>query len=210
MEKNEDLKELVMTDICPYYIIEKTNKWIGDDEVKTANIFIEKNTTIPTKVTYSSKYYSGIRTVVLYQSEDKHGINSTKIGECKCIIPELKEIGTVMNQTLSYDINGIIRYEAHIPSVNKTYRATISSNGMEVDEDDFVEVMDVNVSTGENEANNLLIAIADNLYAELIGEDRNLVANAIEEFESAIKINKKTIIKNARTKLEALIKEYRG
>lgn len=210
MENNGDFKELVMTDICPYYIIEKETAWNGDEEIMSPHIFIEKNTTIPTKITYSSKYLSGIRKVVLYQSEDKNGINATKIGECKCIIPELEDRGCDMDQTLYYDINGIIRYEAYIPATNKIFKATMSSNGTEIETDKLIEVMDINVSSGENEANNLLIAEADNLYAEFIGTDRKIIAGAIEEFEAALKTNKKAIIKNARAKLENLIKEYKG
>ncbi len=212
LERNEDLKNFIMTDICPYYIIEKANRWIGDDIAWKPKIMINKNTVIPTKVTRDINERWGPSNISIYQAEDVYGINSTLIGECNYVVPETATDKTRIIQNIMYDNNGILRFEVYVPETDRTFRTTIASNGASVDmneaDDSFDKLSQLKISSGEDEINALLIAKAENLYTELTEKDRNYMSYAISDFEKSVATGKKSIVKEARKKLEDVISQY--
>ena len=212
MEKNEELKDLVMTDICPYYIIRKYNDWKGNELVKKTESLIDKNSVIPIKDINTTKERKGNWSVRLYQSEDKYGNNCTLIGECKYIVPAVKEEGTKVIHTIMYDNNGILVYEVYVPETDKTFSTSILGDKSSVDADEMKrrveELKQLKVSNGEDDKNALLIAVAENLYTELLGRDREKLLDAISDFEASIATKKKSNIEESRKRLEAFINRF--
>lgn len=211
IERNEDIKELVMTDICPYYIIYESAKWMDNDIIRQPVVIIPKNTTIPTKHTRKMKETNGVRTITLYQSEDKYGVNKIKIGECRFIVPEVEADTCTLTQSTIYDNNGIMRFEVYIPEVNRTYGTTIVSDGIGINEEEankrLSELNNLEIGDRERDEDALLLAQAENAYAEALGCDRERIGAAISNYEEALNNNKKTQIKAAREALERILME---
>ena len=57
LEHNEEVNQLIMTDICPYYIMSITDDRRMCDLVKVPNIVINKNSTIPTRCIQKAEEY---------------------------------------------------------------------------------------------------------------------------------------------------------
>ena len=212
MEQNEYLKDLVMTDICPYYIMKNVSQWRGNELVKCDSVLIDKNTVIPTKLTFNKKVDKGNGTVKIYQSEDKYGNNSTLIGTLNYVAPAVKEDTTEVIHTIMYDNNGILVYEVYVPETDKLFTTSILSNNSSVNVKEInrrmKELKQLKVSNGAEEKNALLIAVAENLYTELLGRDRETLSHAISDFESSLATKKKRTIEEARKRLEAVIDEF--
>ncbi len=209
MEQNEELKDLVMTDICPYYIMTKGLTWDGADIRREDDMMITKNTIIPTKTVQKRREKPGDKNIKIYQSEDKYGINSTLIGTCKYIVPTVKEDYADTIHTIMYDNNGILIYEVYTADTDKTYSTAINNNGDFVDMGNIKSRMEelnlLTVSNGEADANALIIAKAEKLYTELLGKDRERLSDAISDFEASLKTNKKSVIAEAKKRLEEFL-----
>lgn len=210
IEHNEDIKELVMTDICPYYILYDTSIWSSrGDSIRKPNIIIPKNTTIPTKHQEVKTLGYGMRTITLYQSEDKYGINRVEIGKCKYIVPKVEDNSCKVYQNTIYDNNGIMRFEVYIPDIDKTYGTTIVSDGINIDEEEANKRLEglknITLAEWKNNENELLLAQAENAYTEATGRLRDAIGYAISDFEAALKTNKKNEIKEYAEKLRAII-----
>ena len=210
IDRNEDIKELIMTDICPYYIFYDTSVWSPrGDSVRKPNIIIPKNTTIPTKHQEVRSLTYGIRTITLYQSEDKYGINRVEIGKCKYIVPRVETDKCTVYQNTIYDNNGIMRFEIYIPDVDKTYSTTIVSDGVNIDEEEANKRLEAlnNLALADwnNNENELLLAQAENAYIEATGSLKDAIGDSISDFESALKTNKKTEIKTYAERLRKVI-----
>lgn len=210
IDRNEDIKELVMTDICPYYIFYNRSVWSSKgDSVRKPKIIIPKNTTIPTKHQEILNLARGVRNITLYQSEDKYGVNRVEIGKCRYVVPKVKEGKCKAYQNTIYDNNGIMRFEIYIPEVNRTYGTTIVSDGINIDEEEANKRLEAlnNLTLAErkNNENELLLAKAENAYAESTGRLRDTIGNAISDYEAALNTNKKSEIKFYADRLKAII-----
>ena len=212
MERNENIKELVMTDICPYYIFYDTSIWSSrGDAVRKPHIIIPKNTTIPTRQQEILNKTPGVKEITLYQSEDKYGINRIKIGECRYIVPKVKENKCKVIQNVIYDNNGIMRYEINIPEVKRTYGITIVSDGINLDAEEadkrLKELNNLNLAEYKDNDNELLLSKAESAYAEATGRLRDGIGDAISDYEAALNTHKNSRIKICADRLRAVIGE---
>ena len=213
IDRNEDVKEIIMTDICPYYIFYETLDWSErGDSIRKPVILIPKNTTIPTKHQRVLDASEGYREFALFQSEDEYGINKIEIGKCKYIVPKVEEDNCKIYQNAIYDNNGILRFEIHIPEINKTYSNTIVSSELDMDEKEVNKRLEtlnnLTLADWENNYNELLPAKAENAYAEATGKLRDAIGSAISDLETAINTKKKSEIKYYSDKLREFF-EYR-
>ena len=210
LEHNEEVNQLIMTDICPYYIMSITDDRRMCDLVKVPNIVINKNSTIPTRCIQKAEEYPGNYCIEIYQSEDIHGEKKIKIGECKYIVPVVKDYTCEVVTTAYYDNNGILKYDIYIPAVKKTYETIIVNSNNSMDKKQvakYIDDMNKLVFTSYSE-DDLVMAQAEALYAEVLDADRSKVNQLIIEYEEALKTGKKSVIKEARDKLKAMIKKF--
>ena len=210
LEHNEEVNQLIMTDICPYYIMSITDDRRMCDLVKVPNIVINKNSTIPTRCIQKAEEYPGNYCIEIYQSEDIHGEKKIKIGECKYIVPVVKDYICEVVTTAYYDNNGILKYDIYIPAVKKTYETIIVNSNNSMDKKQvakYIDDMNKLEFTSYSE-DDLVMAQAEALYAEVLDADRSKVNQLIIEYEEALKTGKKSVIKEARDKLKAMIKKF--
>ena len=212
MEHNSDVKDLVMTDICPYYIGINTLDWKDEDLVTIFTTFIRKNTVIPTKHVRRYESTPRMRKLELFQSGDEYGTDKLKIGECTYIAPETEDEVCPVIETMIYDHNGIVSLEVYVPEVDKTYGTTIVSDNMSLNMEEakkhMEELKNRKLSPREKEEDLLLIAQAELLYSEILGSEREHFGDAISALEAALGTNKKREITQARENLKKLMRRY--
>ena len=103
------------------------------------------------------------------------------------MVPAVKGDTTRVVHNIMYDNNGILVYEVYVPETDKTFSTSILGDKSSVNEKEMKrrveELKQLKVSNGEDDKNALLIAVAENLYTELLGRDRERLLDAISDFD---------------------------
>lgn len=212
IEKDVNIKDLVMTDICPYNIGFFNYYLSPFDQVCKFKVVIPKNSVIPKKVVIEGDRPSGDRNQALFQSEDSLGINKTYISSVRYVIPRTKTGESDVTMTYIYDNNGILDVEIFVHESKKTYKMMYVGENSELTQDEaekhIEELRSMLLSPYEQEENVLALAKAERLYAELTGNKRENLGRATEQFELALKTQNTGIADEARERLLEFIEMY--
>lgn len=212
IEKDVNIKDLVMTDICPYYIGFFNIRLYPYNMTNDFQVVIPKNSTIPKKVVIEDDRNTGSRKQYLYQSEDSLGINKTLVSYIEYLIPKTKTGLSDVTMTYIYDNNGILDVEIYVHASKKTYKSLHISDDSELSQEEaqkrIEELKNILTSPYEQEENKLVLTKAERLYAELTGDARIYLSEEISQFESALKTQNTDIADEAREKLLKVINMY--
>lgn len=212
-DKDETLKEVVMTDICPYYVGTVWNYFSEYEAVNGFVLMLSKNHIIPARASKKMLLTPRSYTNSIYYSADKEGSKLELVGKLRYIIPETEEDKTEVVESLVIDNNGIINYEVYIPCTEKTYSTTILDEGSGLDleqaEAKLEELKYLDIDVRENDANKLLLAKAENLYCELMGDEQAYLGRLIADYEKVLKSNKKRPLDNAKKALRDYMDRYK-
>lgn len=212
LEKNKDVKDLVMTDICPHYIGLYIKDTRGYDTKIEFDVVIPKNTTIPAKrkTIHHSRPAGWVNNVI--QSEDRYGIKASELGSIHFRTPELGKETVELHKSITYDINGIIHMEVYVPETGVKYESLIRDDNCELTMEEAKKRMEelqyMNLGPRENEQDSLLMAKAEKMYAEYTGGSRERIGMEIAAFEKAIHDGKVSRIASARANLQELLNLY--
>ena len=130
-ERQDDIKDIVLTDICPFSL--STNIFNENNpSLDLSSILIKRNTILPTS---KSGYYHPIKLgqnrmkLGVYQGEHIYSKDNLELTSLEFKIPvNYKEHEQIL-VTFTYDINAILAVEALILSTNKVHRLVYSGNG---------------------------------------------------------------------------------
>lgn len=200
---DEDVEQIVMTDICSHYIgsdaIDGCDYDIGD----FFDVIIKKNTTIPVRKTISHYSAPGTCRFDVWQCENSEGIGATLLDTFKYAVPDLGDDEDVeVQHSIIYNANGMIYAEVLIPATGMKYTKAVQVDGAEVMETVQKEGKDSSGTANPNE-DTALMARADRAYAEAVGKDRESIGDYIKNYEDALRKGKSTAIEKAK---EALVK----
>lgn len=209
-ERNEALKEVVLTDVCPYTLGIETTKRLGPNQFDSGHFspIIERNTPIPvSKVeSYSTLHddQSQIR-VIIYQGESRLVQNNIKLGEMLVDVPPDKAGEQSIDVRFTYDINGILEVEVTVCSTSVKKRVVIEKNPGKMTPEEIEsrlqELKEIKIHPRERSENRLLLAKGERLYEETIGEKRAEIAFILEQFERVLATQKEQEIKKAAAEL---------
>ena len=213
LEKNEDVVDLIMTDISPYYLGAQTLGGTRYDNQTVYDVLIPKNVTIPYKGTVEQNMGCDNFVMGVYQMEDRYGEHATRIGEVNYQVPDLGGGKSTRIQKGAYlDGNGIIHLFVHIPATGVTFENTVmNENDYESDAEAKKRLESLNylnISNNEQDENNIIIEKAEKIYVELDMKARESLSSAISEFEAVVKAGKRSDIISARQKLGRIINTY--
>jgi len=192
-ERNEDLKDVVLTDICPFTLgTEATNSEAGFGDKAIIVPIIERNATIP--ISRSHFFEPGHRlarkvTIGIFQGESLNPENNIKLGEMT--IP----LGAGLKAKhfevrFTYDINGILEVEAQMVGSDEKHQTVLNTSGTHMSDEEIAvrlkELADVKLAPWDQEKNRHLLARADRLYEERTGEVRELLTAAMGSFRQQL------------------------
>jgi molecular chaperone HscC len=215
-ENNEQLEEFVLTDVCPYtlgtsyFLVE--NEQTGHGSIEYMPI-IDRNVTLPTsKVQYfqtSASFQETIK-VEVYQGESRILNNNIKIGEFSIDLEPMKELQDI-DIRYTYDINGILEVEvtAHQSNLSQSFVIKESCGNMSDEEvqKSLNKFKTLKIHPRDQDINIALLANAERMYEEYVGDARFAIALEIRRFETAIDNDHTNEIQIARTRLANLLKE---
>lgn len=215
-ERNEDVKDTVLTDICPFSLGLAVHNPNGRELMFSP--IIERNVYLPVskKQTYHA-LHSGQTYVKLsiYQGESLLVGDNLFLGEFDIPIPKMS-IGNkaAVDVRFTYDINGILEVDATClqtgQSEDKLIVMNTSMSDFEV-EKRRKQLQKLKIAPRDEEGNQLLIATAQRLYEEHWGSERELIGRMLQNFEHLINGNTHTTdVLRARKSFGHFLRQMEG
>jgi len=215
-ERNESVKELILTDVCPYTLGTEVciTKAGGYKEPGHYLPIIERNTTIPVSRTHrvytASDNQTALKVEVL-QGESRYTMNNVLLGELEIPVPPGPSGKEAADITFTYDVNSILEVIVKVVSTGKEHRMIIKNEATDLTDAEIdarlEELAELKILPRDQEENKLLMARGDRLYEEATGDYRKLIEHVLEEFETAMDKQDRTVIETARKKAKEQLDE---
>ena len=206
-ERNETIKEIVLTDVCPFtlgteVVVERKDNFMENGHFLP---IIERNTVIPvsrTEKLFTAHDNQNKIKVRILQGESRFAKNNVFLGELMLNVPCRKAGEESVDVTYTYDINSILEVEVKVNSTQEKKKIVIQQEGAQMSEEAinerFKELSYLKIPPREDEQNKALLFRGESMYEETIGYIRKQVERRIREFEDALDTQDKRIIEEAR------------
>ncbi len=210
--RREELRDMVMTDVCPFSLGIAVCNDVKDQNPHMATM-IARSSMLP--VSRSETFYtlSDNQTHIrlrIYQGEGYYASENRQLGELTVRVPAGPAGKHSVFVTFAYDINGILHVDAESSGGDR--RETVIMNphvqlSEEEVQEKVAELKKLRYVASGSEEDHLLMAKAERLYEELLGSEREEV-RILDAYRYAIRegspIELKKIRGYARTRLNAL------
>jgi len=193
-ERNEDLKDVVLTDVCPYTLgVGALNIANGFTDEAVMSPIIERNATIPisraqTYTTVSPKQKALLFEV--FQGESLNLANNIKLGALEIKIPKPTKEERHADVRFTYDINGTLEVTAQIWGEDKIQKQVFNASGVNLSQAEiearFKELEELKMPPWQQGPNRTVLARAERLYEELSGEAREHLLSQMGLFKQAL------------------------
>jgi len=215
-ERNEAIKDIVLTDVCPYTLGTNVSVQKEGNYYESGHFFpiIERNTVIP--VSRTERLYtvydnqSEIQVEVL-QGESRLAKNNLYLGEIKVSVQRNKAGKEAIDVTYTYDINSILEVEITVVATNLKKKIIIQKDGNNISEKEieerFEELKELKIPPREREENKLLLSRGERLYEESVGDIRKEIELYMRQFEIILDKQEKTEIEKAAKEIKGLLDE---
>lgn len=190
-ERNEQIKDVVMTDICPFTLGVDAYADEGSTKLQMVPI-IERNTVLPcTKKDIFRPASINQRniSVNVYQGESLNVEDNIYLGSIEIELPLYMERKEPIELRMTYDINGILDIEATILSTGKVTHSCIIKNNALSDEEiqkKKEELEKVKKNDKENAKDTFLREQADTLFRMTRGLLREQIAFFLTQYDRVI------------------------
>lgn len=205
------LEDMVMTDVAPFTLGYETASEIkpGTFEHGHFSPLIERNTVVPV-----SRFQSIFPLVKgqdqiqlnIYQGEAPFVKDNVKIGALNVGIPRNTENFEQVDVRFTYDTSGVLEVIAKVVSTQKEKRVVIEGNPGSLSpveiEKRLKTLESLKINPREAQENIAFMARLSALYESLLGDERQLVAGMIHEFEAALLSQDARIIAECRKSLD--------
>ncbi len=184
--RNEDIKQLLLTDICPFSLGIGIHNPMGNDLLFST--LIERNTALPVSRASIYQPYNNTQTkmtIEVYQGENMLVKDNLHLGTLKVEFPNIEDKNVQVR--LTYDLNGILQVEAHILATGQVLSKTIlSKTAKNLSEEEIqrklTEFEKFKKKDKFDEQVQFLIDSAESLYAQTTGETRELLMSLLKNF----------------------------
>ena len=215
--KNQQLKDVVMTDICPFSLGVDCHD-VNDDIVMS--FIIDRNSMLPCSQIKSYYAIHDNQTEVnfrIYQGESIIPENNIYLGSLSIACPPTNRNAFIATCRMTYDINGILVIDVTNKD-NVTVSKTLVGNNVKLTEKEIETIKarldNLRFSDDVDEECQLLISRAERVIEETISYERDFLMNALGVFKLTMnkgntveKRNAKEGFKNLLDQLEGLSQE---
>jgi molecular chaperone HscC len=187
------LEDVVMTDVCPFTLgTGVTQNARTRDEIVVVLPIIERNSPVPISraqtLTTIADYQTSVK-VTVYQGESLRPEGNILLGELDIAVPSAPAGKESIEVRFTYDVNGALETEVTVKSTGKRERRIFrnASNLPQSEiEQRFAALAEIKIAPREQAANRALLARAEALYEELLGENREFLSQLVARFEHDI------------------------
>ncbi|MEM7077013.1 MAG: Hsp70 family protein [Pseudomonadota bacterium] len=203
------LEDVVLTDVAPYTLgvdvaVEQAD---GQYEVGHFLPIIERNSPVPVSRVETLHPVSKKQRKVecnVYQGESRKVVNNVKLGQITQ--PLRREDGESLDVRFTYDVNGILEVVTQPSSDATPQRLVITGSELELSpgeaEKALEKIAHLKIHPRETTENRTLLARAERLYEESLGQEREIVASLIREFEQVLATQDHELVAQQRAEFE--------
>jgi molecular chaperone HscC len=213
------LKEVVMTDVCPYTLGVDVGERRPDGSIRTG-IFapiIERNTVVPTsRFKTFATVDAGQRSVRfnIYQGEAPWVADNIALGAIEIPVPPQQKGAVEVEVRFTYDINGLLEVDVKVPQTGETRQLVIIGAQSDLSAAEIearrVALAALKIPPRETDANRAALARVARCYEHFLGDRRELVAHLLRQFESVLDSQESRDIEQARANLLKALDELEG
>lgn len=204
--RHASLEEVVLTDVCPYTLGIETVVQLGTDYQSGHYLpIIERNTVVPVSRSRDVSTVSDNQKVVrlgIFQGESRLVANNIFLGELEIPVPPRKAGEVTLDVRFTYDNNGLLEAQVHLPINGETRRLVIENNPGVLAPEEIAQRLAaleaLKVHPRDQQINTLLLARLDRLYQESLGDRRQYIAGLANHFQQVLDTQDEHRIRKAR------------
>jgi molecular chaperone HscC len=209
------LEEVVMTDVAPYSLGIAISRRIGPKQHETGHYLpiIERNSTVPVSRSETIATVADMQKeiqVEIFQGESRMVADNVFLGKINFPIPQKKAGEIAIDVRFTYDVSGVLEVEALVRETQERHKILITENAVmsaaEI-EKRFMELADLKIHPRDQMENRTLIAKADRLYEQTLGEARKFLAFHTAQFQAALETQDPATVRSSRSQFAELLRE---
>ncbi|GAB7127658.1 molecular chaperone HscC [Silvimonas sp. JCM 19000] len=213
------LREVVMTDVCPYTLGIATTRQYGPGQ-RQAGVFlpiIERNSVVP--VSRSETVYTvsdNQRSVLLriYQGESHEVKDNVFLGELEITVPPRPAGAVDLEVRFTYSIDGLLEAECVVPESGEKKRLLIEKTPGALSPAEIQAQLDklaaLKIHPRDQTENAFLLNRAARLYQEMLGHERMVIGEALARFRTVLETQDAAQIAEGRQALHRLLTDVEG
>lgn len=205
--KDAALKEVVLTDVCPFSL----GLAVTDDDLFSP--ILERNIVIPaSRMNPYTALHQGQTQILLriYQGENRLCRDNIFLGELEVELPPNNEKLSI-DVRFSYNPNGILDVDVHVPKSGLNFQKVVINNQSVMSAKQIEEarrqLASLKIHPRDSLHNRTLVLKAERLYSEMTGHLREAIGYHTRQFEEALNSQDERKIREARTHFEQLLQE---
>ena len=207
MARHASLEEVVLTDVCPYTLGIETSVQVGAGFQSGHYLpIIERNTVVPvsrSRVVSTLTDNQKVVSLGIYQGENRLVSHNIFLGQLEIDVPPRKAGEVTLEVRFTYDNNGLLEAQVHLPINGETRRLVIENNpGVLAPEEIALRLAALEalkVHPRDQQINTLLLARLDRLYQESLGDGRQHIAGLAFHFQQMLDTQDEHQIREARS-----------
>jgi molecular chaperone HscC len=193
--KDKALDEMVMTDVCPYTLGTAISRRV-EGGTRTDGLYspiIQRNTVVP--VSRVQRYVpldpsqSSIR-IDVYQGESRLVRDNILLGAVTAPLASGPGHGYGVDVRFTYDVNGLLEVEVTVVATSETRRLVIEGHEGSLSSEDVAQRLEaltaLKVHPRDTLENRTLLARAERLYEQLLGQARDQLGQRVLHFEQTL------------------------
>jgi molecular chaperone HscC len=217
--RDEALKEVVLTDVCPYSLGVETGAVMPDGSLRSGLFtpVIERNTVVPaSRVRVFSTVYDGQRQVEvkIYQGESRLVSDNVLLGKLEIPVPNRRAGEITVECRFTYDVDGLLDIDVRIPQTGEQHQLVIVDEESAPDREEIerrrAELAALKVHPRELDVNRAVLARAERCYQLFLGDKREYVSRLITAFEASLERQEPRAIESARKTVQSMLDRLEG
>lgn len=218
-ERNEAVKEMILTDVCPFTLGTEVVVTRGGGYKESGHYLpiIERNSVIPVSRTerlYTAGDNQSVIRVQILQGESRLARNNVYLGDIEVPVPIGPAGKEAIDVTYTYDVNSILEVIVKVISTKIEKRIVIKNEEIDMTDEEIEErlasLASLKIHPREQEENKLLLLRGDRMYEEAMGDIRKLIENRINMFEEILDKQNRDDIVVARQELREFLDSIEG
>lgn len=204
-----DVREMVMTDVCPFTLGVETAKEFGS-RIETGYFIpiIHRNTTIPVsrEEVVCTLYDNQPEILVkVYQGESRKVSENVYLGELRVLDIPRAPAGAEIMIRFTYDLNGLLEVEALVPSSGRKFSTVLTNHAATLSKFELEQAIRnlqrLKFYPRDDLENQRLLRYAERMVGEVNRYQREQLEYAIDRFEHAMVDADREVFPTARQDL---------
>ena len=213
------LDEVVMTDVAPYSLGIGIARQVGPNNYEGGHYLpiIERNSTVPVSrvenITTINDFQKELM-VKVYQGEARLVSDNVYLGTLTFPIQAKKAGEISADVRFTYDVSGVLEAEITVLPSQEKHKLVITENAGVMTpaqvEQRLAELSELKIHPRDRIENRTLVVQADRLYEQLLGQEREYLAQNVAAFQAVLDKQEPVATKRARETLEQVMRQLEG